>query len=341
MNFPSTDPIPIPAPVWLMKLLSLVTLALHFAAVMILVGSLVLVIFHSLKGKDAVHHRAAAVLARRLPTTMTFVINLGVPPLLFLQVLYGRAVYTSSVLIAVFWISIIFQLMLAYWLLYRTQVALEKGKAAWETYLKLAPDSEQRTQIEAGLQEIEAGLRGEGRLAQPLVPARAQDGGGDAPKNVMGGARSLQSSQSSPSSQEAAADRVPRVDQLPKDASVRQKALAEGMDALDARDLALAESKLQEVAAVWDDLTPEGMVGLGRVYVQTGRVAEALRTFGEVIKRMPDFMPAWHYNGMAHMMSGSPAEAVTSWEKIVEKDPAYANRFQLEQRIAAAKRMAR
>ena len=114
-----------------MKLLSLVTLALHFAAVMILVGSLVLVIFHSLKGKDAVHHRAAAVLARRLPTTMTFVINLGVPPLLFLQVLYGRAVYTSSVLIAVFWISIIFQLMLAYWLLYRTQVALEKGKAAW------------------------------------------------------------------------------------------------------------------------------------------------------------------------------------------------------------------
>ena len=131
MNFPSTDPIPIPAPVWLMKLLSLVTLALHFAAVMILVGSLVLVIFHSLKGKDAVHHRAAAVLARRLPTTMTFVINLGVPPLLFLQVLYGRAVYTSSVLIAVFWISIIFQLMLAYWLLYRTQVALEKGKAAW------------------------------------------------------------------------------------------------------------------------------------------------------------------------------------------------------------------
>jgi len=31
---------------------------------------------------------------------MTFVINLAVPPLLFAQVLYGRALYTSSVLIA-------------------------------------------------------------------------------------------------------------------------------------------------------------------------------------------------------------------------------------------------
>ncbi len=28
---------------------------------------------------------------------MTYVINLGVPPLLFAQVLYGRAIYTSSV----------------------------------------------------------------------------------------------------------------------------------------------------------------------------------------------------------------------------------------------------
>ena len=35
----------------------------------------------------------------RLTVVMTFVINLGVPPLLFAQVLYGRALYTSSVLI--------------------------------------------------------------------------------------------------------------------------------------------------------------------------------------------------------------------------------------------------
>jgi hypothetical protein len=62
---------------------------------------------------------------------MTFVINLAVPPLLFAQVLYGRALYTSSVLIGLYWISIIGILMLTYWLLYRFQARLEAGKSAW------------------------------------------------------------------------------------------------------------------------------------------------------------------------------------------------------------------
>jgi hypothetical protein len=62
---------------------------------------------------------------------MTFVINLAVPPLLFSQVLYGRALYTSSVLIGLYWISIIGLLMLTYWLLYRFAARLEAGKSAW------------------------------------------------------------------------------------------------------------------------------------------------------------------------------------------------------------------
>ena len=62
---------------------------------------------------------------------MTFVINLAVPPLLFAQVLYGRALYTSSVLIGLYWISIIGLLMLTYWLLYRFSARLEAGRSAW------------------------------------------------------------------------------------------------------------------------------------------------------------------------------------------------------------------
>ena len=61
----------------------------------------------------------ARALARRLTVVMTYVINLGVPPLLFAQVLYGRALYTSSVLIGAYWISIILLLTLTYWLLYQ------------------------------------------------------------------------------------------------------------------------------------------------------------------------------------------------------------------------------
>jgi hypothetical protein len=62
---------------------------------------------------------------------MTYVINLGVPPLLFTQVLYGRAFYTGSVLIGMFWISVIFLLMACYWLLYRFNAAVERGRSAW------------------------------------------------------------------------------------------------------------------------------------------------------------------------------------------------------------------
>lgn len=134
MNFPAVDPIPVPAPIWLLKALSLLTLALHFAAVMILVGSLVLVVAFDASGRarrDGVRLTVASVLARRLTVVMTYVINLGVPPLLFVQVLYGRAIYTSSILIGVLWIGVIGLLMIAYWLLYRTQAWIELAKPAW------------------------------------------------------------------------------------------------------------------------------------------------------------------------------------------------------------------
>jgi len=54
-----------------------------------------------------------------------------VPPLLFAQVLYGRALYTSSVLIGVYWISVIGLVSLTYWLLYRFAARLEADKPAW------------------------------------------------------------------------------------------------------------------------------------------------------------------------------------------------------------------
>jgi hypothetical protein len=50
---------------------------------------------------------------------------------LFAQVLYGRALYTSSVLIGVYWIAIVPTLILVYWLLYKFSARLDQGKSAW------------------------------------------------------------------------------------------------------------------------------------------------------------------------------------------------------------------
>jgi hypothetical protein len=130
-SFPAVDPIPLPAPIWLLKLLHIVTLALHFVAVEMLLGGLLLAVLLSLFHHSPRSLVTARALARRLTVVMTFVINLAVPPLLFAQVLYGRALYTSSVLIGIYWISIIGLLTLTYWLLYRFTARLEAGKSAW------------------------------------------------------------------------------------------------------------------------------------------------------------------------------------------------------------------
>jgi hypothetical protein len=114
-----------------LKLLHIVTLALHFVAVEMLLGGLLLAVLLSFFRGSPLSMVTARALARRLTVVMTFVINLAVPPLLFAQVLYGRALYTSSVLIGAYWISIIGLLMLAYWLLYQFSARLQAGKSAW------------------------------------------------------------------------------------------------------------------------------------------------------------------------------------------------------------------
>jgi hypothetical protein len=128
-QFPSVDPIPLPAPVWLFKLLHLLTFALHMTAVQLLVGGLICSLLFHLAGRYFRHDAAAqsaGMMMHRLPTVMAYVINLGVPPLLFAQVLYGRALYTSSVLIGAYWISVIFLLIASYFGIY---VAAKRAEA--------------------------------------------------------------------------------------------------------------------------------------------------------------------------------------------------------------------
>lgn len=120
-GFPALDGIPLPAPVWLFKILHVLLLSLHLVAMQYMVGSLMACAQWEWRGRRP--GRAALLdgsrqLARWLPTVMTFVINLGVPPLLFAQVLYGTALYTSSALIGAFWIGVILWLLLMYTLIY-------------------------------------------------------------------------------------------------------------------------------------------------------------------------------------------------------------------------------
>lgn len=129
---PNVDPIPIPAPVWLFKLLHVVTLILHFVAVQLILGGLTIATIWNGAGRDGSPMRGASdSIIGKLPTVMTYVINFGVPPLLFAQVLYGQALYSSSVIIGFYWIMVIFLLIAGYYLLYLAGSRADKGAKWW------------------------------------------------------------------------------------------------------------------------------------------------------------------------------------------------------------------
>ncbi|KPK00411.1 MAG: hypothetical protein AMJ60_01400 [Desulfobacterales bacterium SG8_35] len=110
---------------WLHLLLTFTTF-LHFVAMNIMLGA-GLIAFSSpfWRGSDVLPLNAH--IAKSLPYTIAFTINLGVAPLLFLQVLYGQFLYTSSILMAVYWLSIVGLLIVSYYAAYVYRLIDIKG----------------------------------------------------------------------------------------------------------------------------------------------------------------------------------------------------------------------
>ena len=114
---PAADPIPLPAPAGLLRALLVFTFALHLIPMNLTLGGSVITAWPHWRGRRAGCERRRAlvgILTRALPVVTTFTITLGVAPLLFLQVLYGQMFYTSSVLMAWPWLSVIPLLVVGY-----------------------------------------------------------------------------------------------------------------------------------------------------------------------------------------------------------------------------------
>ncbi len=63
-----------------------------------------------------------------LPKGVALLVNFGIPPFLFLQVLYGQYIYSSSILMGVWWLSVMMLVMLAYYGLYINMSKLELSR---------------------------------------------------------------------------------------------------------------------------------------------------------------------------------------------------------------------
>jgi len=114
MNLPDYNFLP--APLWLITVLHLVTLTLHFVAMNFIVGGITVLLAAKLKDRWA--HPLVQKFLKLFPTAMAATVTLGVAPLLFVQVVYPKQVYAASIVSGWFWLAIIFVAIAVYYLLY-------------------------------------------------------------------------------------------------------------------------------------------------------------------------------------------------------------------------------
>lgn len=104
---PTADTIPVH---WLwFEVLLIFTFFIHMILMNFILGGSLLTVWDLLRGK--LEKKASG----SIPTLIALTVNFGVPPLLFVQVLYGHLFYSSSVMVAVPWILVIPILIIAYY----------------------------------------------------------------------------------------------------------------------------------------------------------------------------------------------------------------------------------
>jgi hypothetical protein len=105
------------APLWLVTALHLLTLTLHFVAMNFLLGGVIIVLHAALRRRW--DDPTLLKFLRLFPAAMAATVTLGVAPLLFVQLVYHRQVYSAAIVSGWFWLNVITAVIIAYYALYR------------------------------------------------------------------------------------------------------------------------------------------------------------------------------------------------------------------------------
>lgn len=107
---PLGDPLPQPAPPVLVWALLQLTFLLHVVAMNLVLGGSLLALhgrFSRRADDAALRARLLSAFDKGLPVAIAATVTLGVAPLLFVQVLYGRVFFTSSILMGWYWLALV------------------------------------------------------------------------------------------------------------------------------------------------------------------------------------------------------------------------------------------
>ena len=113
-TIPDADPLPLPAPPWLLWFLLILTFTIHVIAMNFVLGGSIITAIARLRG-GGVPARFARAFGKAMPTVIATAVTFGVAPLLFLQALYGRLFFTSAVLMAWLWFAVVPLVIVAYY----------------------------------------------------------------------------------------------------------------------------------------------------------------------------------------------------------------------------------
>ncbi len=135
-QIPTLDPLPLPAPAWLLWALLTLTFVLHLLAMNLLLGGAIIGLLASSRGggrgqapQSDRRGRRSRLIAQALPALVAATVTFGVAALLFLQVLYGRLFFTAAVLLAVPWIAVVAILIATYYSAYVGSIRARAGRA--------------------------------------------------------------------------------------------------------------------------------------------------------------------------------------------------------------------
>lgn len=123
------------APLWLVELLNIVTLTLHFAAMNFMVGGVVIILFG--KFDDKWNNPVVQKFIKMFPNAMAATVSFGVAPLLFIQLVFHHQMYSASIVSGWFWLMIVVAVIIAYYFLYATSFS-KKTNGRQKVYLSIA-----------------------------------------------------------------------------------------------------------------------------------------------------------------------------------------------------------
>jgi len=107
----------VPAPVWFVQFFKVLGFTLHAVPMNLWYAGLLIALWLHARGGEH-GQRFAGRLLRQMPVIVAVGVNLGIVPLLFIQLAYYKVFYPATILMAWFWLGIIVLLIPAYYGVY-------------------------------------------------------------------------------------------------------------------------------------------------------------------------------------------------------------------------------